>query len=1040
QDVCVRVTAALEREGKSIDSLFTALAGGKQEVTWPDFRALFAQLEPGLLEEHLAQLWKTFDKNGDGGVSREEFLTAFRNVKASAAIPIPAKGPVQPSTAKALALAEEVCSRVAALLRREGRTEDQLFDALAAGKGIVVWADFRALFHELEAALTEPQLEELWRVFDKDGDGGVSRDEFKKSLGAVSSTAQALVKEISIKVLAALSRGGRSVDQLFDALSSGRSQVTFSDFSALFAQLEPTLSTQQLEILWRTFDADGDGGVSREEFQKSLREWPTQVPAAPSTAASDACVRVAAALRREGKTVEMLFDALSAGKAVVLWQDFRALFAQLEPTLSAQELEGLWRGFDKDGDGGVTRDEFTRALAPATELAANPPSLPPLAGPPEVGNSLASALWEAIAEVATLRAGPGLPRGSDALQTAVVQQLSAFDASRQGSLDRASFGQALRSYSPGLPDAAIEALWQQVAVDGKATVLDLARRLLRTHQPAQPKPAEGSTAPAPEPGGPFWSALRRLRPALHERGLRLRQAFERMLPAGMARLSQQSLAAGAASLVGSPLPEAHLLALFGSMTKNVELGATLEEFVAAFAGSSGEGFDAFGKELFGRAGRSLLLRARGSLSSAFATLDITGEGEIQKDGFRAALVQFGDLNLTSEQVDRLWELARTIGGYKGDAIDFASFKILFASAPAEVKSDVRPQAAGSVLLDPGPSLEESCTHLDRLQRLEALRDAVSRRGQDGVVPLAALTSAIREAAPELSDGEVAQICRLAPQRGGPLGREDAYSYSQLFERFEDGHKDWHPLHARERQAAADICRYLDQRVQAWGFASLALALGEPVQVMPAPVLLSHLQRFLPPREEDRRVAELSLLRLGRPLSGGAIDVAELCQRFDVLARGGAAAPMASSAAAIAAAGGTAGQDNAKACLREKPSPVDIHSLGLSRLAEVAARLVREFPDGTAPFDKLSRILEAELKPPPTARQQDQLKKWLEPATGGYVHWPMLIGFEVTVERISLTASKELRKLYPQWARGEPEARLMCLSQPNTMEIQPRRHV
>ncbi|CAE8645781.1 unnamed protein product [Polarella glacialis] len=361
EDVCVRVTAALEREGKSIDSLFTALAGGKQEVTWPDFRALFAQLEPGLLEQHLLQLWKTFDKNGDGGVSRDEFLNAMTNVKSSAL--------------------QDVCVRVTAALEREGKSIGSLFTALAGGKQEVTWPDFRALFAQLEPALLEEQLAQLWKTFDKNGDGGVSRDEFLNAMTIVKSS---VLQDVCVRVTAALEKEGKSIDSLFTALAGGKQEVTWPDFHALFAQLEPGLLEEQLAQLWKTFDKNGDGGVcmrvtaaleregksidslftalaggkqevtwtfdkngdggvSRDEFLQAV--W--QLVLFVICVLQDVCVRVTAALEREGKSIDSLFTALAGGKQEVTWPDFRALFAQL-----------LWKTFDKNGDGGVSREEF----------------------------------------------------------------------------------------------------------------------------------------------------------------------------------------------------------------------------------------------------------------------------------------------------------------------------------------------------------------------------------------------------------------------------------------------------------------------------------------------------------------------------------------------------------------------------------------------------------------------------------------------------------------------------------------------------------
>ncbi|CAE7549447.1 RPGRIP1L, partial [Symbiodinium sp. CCMP2456] len=84
QEICSRVNDALRRKGQTPDALFDALAGGGQEVRWPDFRALFAQIEPSLEEWQLQQLWATFDTNADGGISREEFKKQLANVQASA--------------------------------------------------------------------------------------------------------------------------------------------------------------------------------------------------------------------------------------------------------------------------------------------------------------------------------------------------------------------------------------------------------------------------------------------------------------------------------------------------------------------------------------------------------------------------------------------------------------------------------------------------------------------------------------------------------------------------------------------------------------------------------------------------------------------------------------------------------------------------------------------------------------------------------------------------------------------------------------------
>merc|ERR1719247_3957256 len=332
-EVCQRVLSALSREGMTTDQLFTALAKDSGFVLFPDFAAMFAKMEPSLQPEQLERLWKLFDKDGNGGVDRDEFL---RGLTVSE----------EPRT--------DVCQRVLDALSREGMTPDQLFTALAKDTGFVMWPDFSQMFAKMEPSLPTQELEKLWKTFDEDGNGGVDRDEFVRGLARKPSKPSS---DVCQRVLAALSREGMTVDQLFTALAKDTGFVMWPDFSQMFAKMEPSLPTQELENLWRTFDEDGNGGVDRNEFIRGL----TIQTAKP--VASDVCQRVLTALSREGMTADQLFTALAKDVGFVLFHDFSAMFAKLEPSLSTQQLQNLWQTFDADGNGGVDRDEFIRGLS-----------------------------------------------------------------------------------------------------------------------------------------------------------------------------------------------------------------------------------------------------------------------------------------------------------------------------------------------------------------------------------------------------------------------------------------------------------------------------------------------------------------------------------------------------------------------------------------------------------------------------------------------------------------------------------------------------
>eukprot|EP00438_Fugacium_kawagutii_P016019 Skav233586 [mRNA] locus=scaffold2520:278401:289667:- [translate_table: standard] len=133
---------------------------------------------------------------------------------------------------------------------------------------------------------------------------------------------------------------------------------------------------------------------------------------------ADVCSQVVQLLQHHGKTVEELFNSLAENQ-VMRWEAFCAFFQGVSSSLSEGDLHGLWHSFDQDGDGTVSKEEFVAALASAAPAT---PSVP--AG---TSTELTDALWQAIAEVATLRAGSAGPRGSSALRDAVRQQLAAFD-------------------------------------------------------------------------------------------------------------------------------------------------------------------------------------------------------------------------------------------------------------------------------------------------------------------------------------------------------------------------------------------------------------------------------------------------------------------------------------------------------------------------------------------------------------------------------------------------------------------------------------
>jgi len=1125
-DVCARITESLRKQGTSIDELFNALA--KNGIMhWPDYVTLFATLEPSLTVSELQHLWQSFDKNGDGGVSREEFRRGLVSQ-----VPAPASVAAVPPTPSHT----NVCSRIRASLRRAGTTADALFNSLAQGGTVIMWQSFITLFTEMEPTLTVPELERLWKSFDKDGDGGVTREEFERGLAldiveqpdfgpAAAPTAPPTpavsVRDVCIRVLDALKRDGKSVDDLFVALSKGAGVVHFKDFWEFFQSLEPSLTQQQLEFLWQSFDKDGDGTVSQEELLQGLVlppvvEQPSAAPPAPSgvptPSATDVCTRVLAALQRQGTTVDQLFtnlaqdgivqfaafydlfqkiepsltreqldglwrsfdsnadggvslaefqrglrvpqpvvgipaagdsviariqgalqragksaddlfDDIAKGGSLIVWETFATIFAQFEPSLTAQQLLQLWKCFDKNGDGGVSREEFRRGLgsppqAPgAADLPASAAPGPVDAAPPSINTELVTKTIEAISAVVTMRGGD------------VRAQLKGFDPEGTGRLNRAAFREAVRFYAPFISEEALEPLWQHLggpAADEVGIGIEpLAIRLTAPQGSGEASAMPGQSFVTTPAGASvskdvLWAALRRVRSTLHARAWRPASAFEKLAPPGSKRLPREALNKGLTA-IGCPLLETELHALFAAMSSATEEGATDKEFVAVFA-IMGDGFDEYMRDLFSRVGTSLISRF-GSLVNAFEkALDVTGEGVVKRASFRDAILRYGDMNLVEPQLDHCWQLAVSAGGGR-TALDFQTFQRLFTQADL-----APPQATSEFNL----TLEEACSKFDQLGCTANLRKALARSGPEGVVNMTLLSTVVHAVAPELSDAEVEQVCRLAPRVGGPLSPNDDCNYYELLLRFESGQNDWHPIYPlTDRKAAADVCRYISQQVVASGFRSFADFVAQASRPnvvgksLPAPTLCGHVQRWMPGplSEEDKELTEVHLMRLGQILPSGGIDLEEFYARFEHLAHGKPVSVVADTGAGdtgagvglpgipeLTSTGKTGAPSESRVVSKGKVCPFSMRAVSAERLAQIAAEFAKEAPTGEIPFDKLHSILERS-KVAVSMRHQRPLKEWLAPL-GGACKWPMLFAFAVGVERVTVAADKLTRERYP----------------------------
>lgn len=1215
-DVCAQIATTLQRRKMTSRSLFQRLSGAGQQVMWHDFQRWLLQFDTGLTEPAVERLWQAIDKNSDGTLSCEDFVGILLLPEAAA-------------HAAAASDAGDILARVTALIRRRGMSEDQLFDEVSRSMGKVHWPEFRDFTRQLDATLTEEALERLWRTLDKDSDGGVAREAFRRAMAPGVASVALLASRIGRAIVAGkLSLRNRFAP--YDA--AGEGGMNLGQWMEACRKLQLPLSKVEAVALHEGLVRGSTDRMPLESLDMEVSRASAHSMPEELVARELVCTRARLAQQR-GSSLEEVFvsmgDAVEEGvvyaalsqyaplpdvqwirlrllldrrfeDGLVLWRSFlqwanpAGAVSQPAPAASAASASAAPTGKAAPEAPPAATASAPKAKAPAESAAKAPPADTAKASPPPPSKSAAQAKAPPLETVAVSpkpapstgpAASPAAPASAPSapsppksgavtqptasapkpagtppspapapppaataapaaapaasaaapadpaaplspagmLAEAVLSAMAevvklrgcdvqkdilGLDGASAGRLSRPTFTDAMRLYNPTVADEVVDALWGHLSVgDPRAVPVDeLVARLTQAVRRTQANP-DMTLA---------WAALGRVRPAFHKQGLRVRAAFER-LTVGAATLTCEQLGKGLLG-VGCALSEPELEALFALMacsrhqaTPLVVREVKLEEFDAAFR-DTGPGLDVYGRQVIEDMGVQLLQRASGSLSKAFLQVDVTRDGEIGKLSFGAALRLYGDRNLTDQQVDRIWQLACEIAGPQAVSINFDAFKRVFSASAAKIAAEADAGAVEAVFATPQSrpvaSLEESCDHFDRLGRVAELKQVLTQLGDD-YVSRAALALALQKVASELTGGEVQQLCRLAPRIGGPLGVEDRHRWTDLVDRFESGCRDWHPVPATLRAEAYDVCRWVHSNLAASGqtLAQKVMDLlapnfsasttGQIPREVPPQVVLGALSPFLQ-RDSERHVAEKSLLLLGRPLEGGRIDFPEFSQRFELLAtlgpgtvpaRGGAAGPAVSPcfghaspaggvAASLAAAaagmppagmvpptpssmafpgsplahsvfGSTGGTLPAppRAVAREQvKEPVDVRS------ADVVHILRRDHPNGTVLFSTLAHILDSAKLLPRRASADDALRRWLPAAGENRFWWPPLLAFAVTIDRVVVTASKQIRALYQQlqtrvsfcgetvgframtWQFG-----LMALSEPRTMSMQPRWH-
>ena len=173
----------------------------------------------------------------------------------------------------------------------------------------------RALRHALKEKLE--RVVDILRRLDTDGNGTIDRAEFKEGIFGIL--------------------GASSNSEGPDALP-----MTEQIANAL------RQSSSRLLDLFRQWDADGDGDISRKEFHKAMPALGLEVPKAD---------------------VDKLFDEWGGGDGTISYKEMSKMLKS-KPKLKSHaivwtrhDIDALFDVFDKDGDGAITYEELYEGLS-----------------------------------------------------------------------------------------------------------------------------------------------------------------------------------------------------------------------------------------------------------------------------------------------------------------------------------------------------------------------------------------------------------------------------------------------------------------------------------------------------------------------------------------------------------------------------------------------------------------------------------------------------------------------------------------------------
>eukprot|EP00933_Yihiella_yeosuensis_P061632 TRINITY_DN6446_c0_g1_i1.p1 TRINITY_DN6446_c0_g1~~TRINITY_DN6446_c0_g1_i1.p1 ORF type:complete len:441 (-),score=69.51 TRINITY_DN6446_c0_g1_i1:20-1342(-) len=298
-------------------------------------------------------------------------------------------------------MGEDVIARIASSVVRLGTTPQKLFSKLDLDKnGRLSRSELEQLIYGFEPHLSLSEKESLWRRFDKDASGNVDLNEFHKALADANGAALVAVGDRIRYIGNKFREQGLDFKRAFSIFDlNGDGFMSRDEWDRAMSLIGPELQSSDVESVFRRFDQNQDGYLNVAEFQDFFQNAmdlqpavavarPTGAhtpapPARPTGAHTPApparptplpmpveaawetevldLVRSCLSYERSGMKITEVFRRLDIANSNTMTQyEFNRIVSTYRSDLSPDHLAALFYKVNVSKTGAITLGEFVR--------------------------------------------------------------------------------------------------------------------------------------------------------------------------------------------------------------------------------------------------------------------------------------------------------------------------------------------------------------------------------------------------------------------------------------------------------------------------------------------------------------------------------------------------------------------------------------------------------------------------------------------------------------------------------------------------------